>query len=89
MNTNPVVTTTAELLALAPTGGQNRRVTVERLGFIDYQSAWDYQEQLLAATVATKTQNRQATETNLPPRAHAQLPVALPASSRVYVGQKR
>ncbi|MBC6608619.1 lipoyl(octanoyl) transferase LipB [Hymenobacter sp. BT188] len=67
MNTNPVATTTAELLPAAPTGGQNRRVIVERLGLAEYASAWAYQEQLLAATVAIKTQNRQAAEANLPP----------------------
>src|SRR5687767_9329316 len=67
MTTHPVATTTAELLPAAPAGGQNRRVIVERLGLTEYESAWAYQEQLLAATVAIKTQNRQAVEANLPP----------------------
>lgn len=60
-------TTTVEMLPAPLTGGQNRRVVVERLGLADYETIWAYQEQLLAATIVTKTQNRQAAETNLPP----------------------
>ena len=37
---------------------QNKKVRFEDLGTIDYQTAWDYQEKLLAETVAIKTQNR-------------------------------
>lgn len=37
---------------------QNKKVRFEDLGTIDYQTAWDYQERLLAETVAIKTQNR-------------------------------
>ncbi|WP_133274294.1 lipoyl(octanoyl) transferase LipB [Hymenobacter radiodurans] len=68
MNTNPASITTAALLPVAPAGGQNRHVIVERLGLIEYEAAWAYQEELLAATVAIKTQNRQAAEANLPPK---------------------
>ncbi len=67
MNTNPVAIMTAELLPAAPAGGQNRRVIVEQLGLTEYAAAWAYQEQLLAATVAIKTQNRQAAEAKLSP----------------------
>ncbi|WP_345071710.1 lipoyl(octanoyl) transferase LipB [Hymenobacter fastidiosus] len=46
----------------APQAGQNRQLRVEHLGLIDYEAAWAYQEQLLAATVARKTRNRFAAE---------------------------
>lgn len=69
MNTTPASVTTAGLLPAASAGGQNRRVSVERLGLTAYAAAWAYQEQLLAATVAIKTQNRQAMEAGLPPTA--------------------
>jgi lipoyl(octanoyl) transferase len=36
----------------------NKIVRVQQLGLMDYQQAWDYQEQLLQATVAIKTNNR-------------------------------
>jgi lipoyl(octanoyl) transferase len=36
----------------------NKLVTVQQLGLMDYQQAWDYQEQLLQQTVAIKTHNR-------------------------------
>ncbi len=36
----------------------NKKVIFENLGLIDYQTAWDYQEKQLAATVAVKVQNR-------------------------------
>jgi len=36
----------------------NRQVRVEALGLIDYKTAWDYQERLLAEIVALKTRNR-------------------------------
>lgn len=39
---------------------QNKNVRVERLGLIDYQQAWDYQEKLLADTVALKIANRKS-----------------------------
>lgn len=37
---------------------QNKKVTFEHLGLIDYKKAWDYQEELFAATVARKIENR-------------------------------
>lgn len=46
--------------------GQNHRVLVQRLGRVDYQPAWELQEQLLAETLALKTQNRLATEAGQP-----------------------
>jgi lipoyl(octanoyl) transferase len=36
----------------------NKIVTVQQLGWMDYQQAWDYQEKLLQQTVAIKTHNR-------------------------------
>ncbi|WP_210462167.1 lipoyl(octanoyl) transferase LipB [Rufibacter roseolus] len=41
---------------------QNRDIVFERMGLVDYQQAWDYQEQLLKATVDIKTQNRSLAE---------------------------
>ncbi|KAA3440632.1 lipoyl(octanoyl) transferase LipB [Rufibacter hautae] len=41
---------------------QNREIVFERMGLVDYQQAWDYQEQLLKATVDIKTQNRSLPE---------------------------
>ena len=38
----------------------NKYVQVQQLGVIDYQSAWDYQEQLFADIQALKVQNRNA-----------------------------
>jgi len=55
-----------ELAAAPATTGQNRRVAVRRLGLVDYQPAWDAQEQLLAETLATKTRNRQLQEAGEP-----------------------
>lgn len=42
----------------------NKTVKFEDLGLIDYQQAWDYQEKLLAETVAIKTQNRNQSSEN-------------------------
>ncbi len=44
----------------------NKEIIVEDLGLIDYQEAWDYQEKLLADTVAQKISNRKAPETAKP-----------------------
>ena len=41
---------------------QNRQVQFQDLGLIDYQQAWDYQEQRFAETVELKIQNRKAGE---------------------------
>jgi lipoyl(octanoyl) transferase len=43
----------------------NKEVTFIPLGTIDYQEAWNYQEQLFAQTIAIKTDNR-----NLAPQEH-------------------
>ncbi|MDQ3292771.1 MAG: lipoyl(octanoyl) transferase LipB [Bacteroidota bacterium] len=47
----------------------NKEVEIISLGTIDYQKAWDYQEQLLADTIAIKTANRTA-----PPSEHKATP---------------
>jgi lipoyl(octanoyl) transferase len=52
--------------AAAAVPGQNRQIRVERLGLVDYESAWAYQEQLLAAALAVKTRNRLAAESGAP-----------------------
>ncbi|HEX8350506.1 MAG TPA: lipoyl(octanoyl) transferase LipB, partial [Hymenobacter sp.] len=60
----PTVAADARLVAGAPTlVGQNRSIMVQRLGLIEYEAAWTYQEKLLADTLVTKAQNRQAAET--------------------------
>ncbi|SES77372.1 lipoyl(octanoyl) transferase LipB [Hymenobacter actinosclerus] len=46
--------------------GQNRQVLVRRLGRAEYLPAWELQEQLLAETLALKTQNRLASEAGQP-----------------------
>ncbi len=40
----------------------NKKVQFEDLGLIDYQQAWNYQEQLFAATVQSKIDNRAIAE---------------------------
>ncbi|WP_303309411.1 lipoyl(octanoyl) transferase LipB [Hymenobacter sp. BT730] len=52
--------------AVAAVPGQNRQIRVERLGLVDYESTWAYQEQLLAAALAVKTRNRLAAESGTP-----------------------
>lgn len=37
---------------------KNNKITVEHLGNIDYQSAWDYQEKIFQETIALKIANR-------------------------------
>jgi len=46
---------------------QNRNIRVERLGLVPYETAWAYQEQLLADTLTYKTRNRQAAEAGTTP----------------------
>ncbi|WP_400192515.1 lipoyl(octanoyl) transferase LipB [Hymenobacter sp. B81] len=46
-------------LVAEPLATPAQRVELRRLGRVDYAPAWDLQEQLLAATVAIKTRNRQ------------------------------
>jgi lipoyl(octanoyl) transferase len=50
------------------TPAQNRVVEVRNLGLAPYEPTWAYQEQLLASTLALKTQNRQATEAGHSPQ---------------------
>jgi len=57
------------LEAVAPSpiqAGQNHQILVQRLGLMEYEAAWSYQEELLAATLAIKAQNRQAAEEGSP-----------------------
>ncbi|TYZ12548.1 lipoyl(octanoyl) transferase LipB [Hymenobacter lutimineralis] len=58
----PAAASDASLQAAAGQAGQNRVVRLEQMGLVPYQTAWDYQETLLAATLAIKTQNRLAAE---------------------------
>jgi lipoyl(octanoyl) transferase len=37
---------------------KNKEVAVQDLGLIDYQKAWDYQEEIFAKTIQTKINNR-------------------------------
>ncbi|MBT2556381.1 lipoyl(octanoyl) transferase LipB [Hymenobacter sp. ISL-91] len=46
--------------------GQSRQVLVRRLGMVGYETTWELQEQLLAETLALKTQNRLAAEAGQP-----------------------
>ncbi|MGV3540496.1 MAG: lipoyl(octanoyl) transferase LipB [Rufibacter sp.] len=41
---------------------KNKKVLLERLGLVDYQQTWNYQEELLQRVLAVKTQNRQVPE---------------------------
>ncbi|WP_046243998.1 lipoyl(octanoyl) transferase LipB [Hymenobacter terrenus] len=45
---------------LAASSLPNRGLRVQRLGLVDYVPTWHLQEELMAATLALKTQNRQA-----------------------------
>ncbi|MFC6996323.1 lipoyl(octanoyl) transferase LipB [Rufibacter roseus] len=40
----------------------NKNILLKRFGLVDYQQAWDYQEQLLKEVLAVKSQNRQLPE---------------------------
>jgi lipoyl(octanoyl) transferase len=57
----------APAAGLAPLPAANRSLQVQRLGLVEYVPTWDLQEQLLAAAVAIKTQNRQAEATGAAP----------------------
>jgi lipoyl(octanoyl) transferase len=46
----------------------NRTVQVQRLGLVDYVATWQLQESLMDATIAIKTQNRQAETTGAAPQ---------------------
>ncbi len=46
---------------------QNKKINFQDLGLVDYQQAWDLQEQLLAETVAIKIANRNLPDTEQKP----------------------
>ena len=67
---SPFITPSA---AAAPTTGivpaaTGRVIRVEQLGLAEYEATWAYQEQLLAHTLAIKTQNRHALESGVVPQ---------------------
>ena len=62
---------TAALPAPEPATASQRAVRVQRLGQVPYVPTWNLQEELLAATVATKTANRQAEAAGQAPQATA------------------
>ena len=45
----------------------NKEVTFEDLGLVDYQQAWDYQEEIFKEVVALKISNRKLPETHQQP----------------------
>ena len=45
----------------------NKEVTFEDLGLVDYQQAWDYQEEIFREVVALKISNRKLPETHQQP----------------------
>lgn len=61
------------LLAAVPAGATtsllNQAVQVHRLGLVQYVPTWEFQEALMAATLAIKTQNREAETTSAAPAA--------------------
>ena len=61
-----------QLLDALPTNDANtpinRSVQVQRLGLVDYVATWQLQESLMDATIAIKTQNRQAETTGAAPQ---------------------
>ena len=65
----PGISSIAPLPAAAPTAAgalANREVLVQRLGLVEYLPTWQLQEDLMAATLALKTQNREAEATGAP-----------------------
>ena len=49
-----------------PCAVANRTLLVQRLGLVEYLPTWQFQEELMAATLAIKTQNRQAEAAGVP-----------------------
>ena len=41
----------------------NKQVSIKDLGLIDYKKCWDYQEELFAEILATKSANRKKNKT--------------------------
>ncbi len=62
------MTTTPVAPALPVTAPPARALAVQRLGLVPYEPTWALQEELLAATVAIKTQNREATAAGRAPQ---------------------
>ena len=60
-----VLASDAQTRPVAP--APNRGLAVRRLGLVPYDPTWALQEELLAATVALKTRNRQAEAAGGPP----------------------
>ena len=56
----------APLPAAVGVAAASRAVRVRRLGLVDYLPTWQLQEELMAATLALKTQNRAAEAAGLP-----------------------
>jgi lipoyl(octanoyl) transferase len=56
----PLAAAPAVPAAAAPLGTAQRTLEVQRLGLVPYVPTWEFQEQLLAKTVAIKAANRQA-----------------------------
>lgn len=54
--------------ALPVAAAPNRGLAVQRLGLVPYAPTWALQEELLAAIVAIKTQNREAAAAGRPPQ---------------------
>jgi len=57
----------APLPAAVLPAGPNRTLQVQRLGLVEYVPTWELQEELMAATLAIKTHNRQAEATGAAP----------------------
>jgi lipoyl(octanoyl) transferase len=65
----PAAGATEPVTVAASGAGPNHLVQVRRLGQVPYVPTWDLQEELLAATVAVKTRNRQAEAAGAAPEA--------------------
>ena len=59
---------TEKTAAVAPLPAAPRQVRVQHLGLVPYLPTWNLQEGLLAATLDTKADNRQAEAAGRPPR---------------------
>jgi lipoyl(octanoyl) transferase len=63
----PVMPATAPSADLPLPANSSRRIELQRLGQVEYVPTWDYQEKLLAETLAIKTLNRQNEGTGIAP----------------------
>ena len=57
--------------------GSNRSVDVQDLGLIEYQKAWDYQEELFQKVVSAKQANRSNSEKEPTPKLHWKVALGL------------